>query len=294
MNAANSRPASPETPMSMHPFDRSGLACIDDLTNPACRELFDLMEREQGMFLAHEAEFRSPEYGWPRDPLHTWSRCWEYPYVYQALRSGYGRLAEGRQPLLVDVGSGVTFFPFAVAKLGYRVVCTDVDPVCCRDLRKAARVVSCSPGSVDFKPCSLEHLPFEDQECDGICCISVIEHVPDPPATVREMFRILKKNGLLSLTIDLDLRGDHEIGPRSYLELHRALRSCFELAAPEYGIHPATMLTSTTGPYPVGIRPGLKKTIFQVKQLVKPLMGRRPMPAAPFLLAVEGSLWRKP
>jgi hypothetical protein len=35
--------------MNAHVFDRSGIAALDDLTAPACRELFLAMEREQAV-----------------------------------------------------------------------------------------------------------------------------------------------------------------------------------------------------------------------------------------------------
>jgi SAM-dependent methyltransferase len=263
------------------------------LSAPACRELFSTLEREQEGFLTYEPFFRSSEYKWPRDPLHTWSRCWEYPYVYRALSNRFGGPPpEGHQsPLIADVGSGVTFFPFAVAKLGCRVICTDLDPICERDMARAISAVPAGTGEVRFRRCSTDRLPFEDTECDGIYCISVIEHIPNPSGTVEEIFRILKPGGLFCLTIDLDLRGDHEIGPALYADLHRRLRTRFELAVPERGIHPRNLLTSTTGPYRIGIAPGLSRFYFQAKQLVKPFIGRKAWPA---LLAVEGTLWRKP
>jgi SAM-dependent methyltransferase len=281
--------------MTTHTLDFSGIASLDDLSTPDCRALFAALEREQAGFLAHERAFRSAEYLWPRDPLRTWSRCWEYPYVYRALADfteGLGA-AGGARPLLADVGSGVTFFPFAVAKLGCKVVCTDLDPICARDLPRAAAVVSAGGGQVEFRPSTSDRLAYGDGECDAAYCISVLEHVAEPRQTVEEIHRILKPGGLFCLTIDLDLRGDHEVGPAGYDRLQRLLRGRFEPAAPMRAIHPHAMLTSTTGPYPVGLPQGLERYFFLAKQLIKPLFGRKPRPLVPYLLAVEGTLWRK-
>ena len=151
--------------------------------------------------------FRSPEYKWPTDALHAWSRVWEYPYAYHHLKASRSRFQEAKPPVVVDFGSGVTFFPFAVAKLGYRVICSDIDPLCQRDLTNASRYLSSAPGSMEFRLLGQRTTAFNDAEVDIIYCISVLEHIPDFENTITEFSRMLKKGGLLLLTIDLDLRG---------------------------------------------------------------------------------------
>ena len=101
-----------------HPFKRSGLAVASDLQTPEWRELFALIESAQASFLEKETLFCSQEYKWPRDPLHCWSRGWEYACVYYHLWQWVGTIGKARQSRNIDVGSGVTFFPFAVAGLG--------------------------------------------------------------------------------------------------------------------------------------------------------------------------------
>lgn len=64
---------------SQNVFDRSGLATLSDLQTLEWHDLFGLLEREQALFLEKEGQFQSPEYPWPKDPLHTWSRVREYP-----------------------------------------------------------------------------------------------------------------------------------------------------------------------------------------------------------------------
>lgn len=279
--------------MENHVFARSGIASLDDLKDPAARELFRQMELEQEGFLRHEGSFRSPSYKWPRAPLHTWSRCWEYPYAFWTIRQELHRLGMSAQPVLADIGSGVTFFPFAVAKLGCCVVCTDIDPVCGPDLDKARTLVSAVPGEVSFRLSTPERLPFRDGECDVAYCISVIEHIKDPEPTIAEIFRILKPGGLLCLTIDLDLRGP-DIGPDGYAKLHSLLRGQFDLAVPERGIHPTRMLTSNAGPFPLPAQPEPTGLRAVARTLLKDYLGTSVEPAIPFLLTVEATVWRKP
>src|SRR5882762_5462920 len=122
-------------------FARSGIATLSDLTTCDWRELFSLLEEEQSEFRTMEPHFMSTEYRWPRDPLHTWSRIWEYPYAYYHLMLRRQGLGDNASPLAVDIGSGVTFFPFSLARLGYRVICTDIDPICAKDIPLAGRVL---------------------------------------------------------------------------------------------------------------------------------------------------------
>lgn len=280
--------------MTSHIFDRSGIAALDDLSAPSARDLFRAMEVEQEAFDAHAGCLRSPDYKWPIDPLHTWSRCWEYPYVYHAIAVCMTRDQSGRQLLIADVGSGVTFFPFAVAKLGHRVVCTDIDPVCERDMAKTIAVVPCQPGAVEFRLCSTDRLPFADEECDGVYCISVIEHIKDPEPTVQEIFRVLRPGGFLCLTVDLDLRGSFEIGPDGYARLQSALRARFQLALPERSVHPRAMLTSNTGPYPLPPAPPLEGAKLWAQKFLGDYLGKEYEPVVSYLLGVEGTLWKKP
>jgi ubiquinone/menaquinone biosynthesis C-methylase UbiE len=110
------------------------------------------------------------------------------------------------------LGSGVTFFPFSVAKLGYQVTCVDIDPIVDVDIARAARIVDQSPGEVDCRQCDSSHLPFADEEADVVYCISVLEHVSDFENTIDEVFRVLKIGGLFILTMDLDSSGYLDIG----------------------------------------------------------------------------------
>lgn len=272
-----------------HPFDRCGLAAVSDLEQPEWRGIFRHLEDVQGEFLGHEKAFRSPEYAWPRDPLHNWSRCWEYPYVFHQVRQ-FREANPGGLPLRsADLGSGVTFFPFAVARLGYEVLCLDTDPICRTDLSRAIPLMGAGAGRVDVRLIEGQRLPVPDGGLDLVFCVSVLEHIPDFAATLRELSRVIRPGGLLVMTIDLDLRGDQEIGVDRYKLLLRELGRSFVPRFPEACVHPADILRTQDGPYPWPIPTGMARRWFLLKQQVlKPLFGRRPRPLVPFYLAVKG------
>jgi len=251
--------------------------------------VLNILEADQAEFLRHEDSFRTPGYQWPRDPLHTWSRVWEYPYAYWHLRSRAGMAASTVPPHVVDVGSGVTFFPFSVARLGYQVSCTDVDPTCGRDLSRARGLLLPGPGSIAFRLASERELPFSDGEADAVYCISVVEHVENPEGMIKEIARILKPGGLFVLTVDLDLRGDATLSIASRAAVLRVIGASFAPAWPERSIHPADVLTTETGPYPLRVPKGLLRLrSFLRRRVILPLRGVGARPSVPFRLAVEG------
>ncbi len=275
-------------------FERSGLASLSDLEAAEWRALFSFLEKEQRDFLSQEKKFRSPEYKWPLDALHTWSRVWEYPYVYHHLRAAHSRFQKSEPPVVVDFGSGVTFFPFAVAKLGYQVICSDIDPLCRRDLTNASRYLSSAPGSIEFRLLTETIPAFRDEEVDIIYCISVLEHIPDFESTVVELSRILKKGGLLLLTIDLDLRGGSELGVSAFKRLQDKLSVYFDPLWPEVTEHPLDMLCTNNGPYSAKNSKGitLAKRML-INHVIKPMLGRKPNLFFPNYLTVHGAALEK-
>jgi len=279
--------------MVQNPFDRSGIAALSDLDSDQCGELYALLEREQSEFLAQEDRFRSPEYFWPRDALHNWSRIWEYPYTYHHLRRIRASLPASSTPRVVDLGSGVTFFPFTAARLGYHVTCVDNDPVCEKDIPCAARVINVSPGVVDYRVAGAEALPFADQEIDIVYCVSVLEHIQAFAAVVSEIARILKPGGMLVLTYDLDVRGGCEIGPERYRLLRDILNSHFTLSTPATTTHPMDMLRTDNAPYgfPRLSPPG--KVFVFLKSCAKMILKGKPLLYPPYLLAVEGAVYER-
>jgi len=49
--------------------------------------------------------------------------------------------------------------------------------------------------------CSIEHIPLPDDTFDFVLCTQVLEHVPDPLATLKELCRVLKPSGRLFITV---------------------------------------------------------------------------------------------
>jgi 2-polyprenyl-3-methyl-5-hydroxy-6-metoxy-1,4-benzoquinol methylase len=274
------------------PFERSGLAALSDFQSPSWKDLYSKLEVDQSDFLSKQHLFRSPGYKWPLDALHNWSRVWEYPYVYSQLIKCRQAAQGSRLPKVGDIGSGVTFFPFSVARLGFEVICADPEPVCKADLDRACEVINQKPGKVEFRLIEAPTLPFGDAECDLVYCISVLEHIEDFENTIYEIARILKDNGSLFLTIDLDLEGNSRIGVVPYQALVTCTRKLFDLLLPDTTVHPADMLDNLRGPCPMYIV-NRRATVWHLfkQDIIKSLLGRRPFVS--MHLAVQGLALKK-
>jgi len=164
-------------------------------------------------------------YGWVDDPLHQWSRQWEYPFVYQRI---LGELEDraGAAVDILDAGSGATFFPFMLeTKLTEgTITCCDYDA----SLEPIFKTVNEGRGSaVAFRQADLRGLPFDDASFDIIYCISVLEHTDNYEEIVDEFHRVLKPGGVLVATFDIGLDGVSDIPPDAAARLNLCIETRF-------------------------------------------------------------------
>jgi SAM-dependent methyltransferase len=105
---------------------------------------------------------------------------------------------------LLEVGCGAGKTLAYLQSLGWRAVGTDLDG--------EAVAVAASLG-VDARHGALEALAFPANNFDAVVVKHVIEHLPDPRATLREIRRILKPGGtLIVLTPNAAGRGHARFG----------------------------------------------------------------------------------
>ncbi len=151
---------------------------------------------------------------WASDPLHQWSRIWEYPFATGAIKNYLSR-SHDRKVRVLDAGSGLTFFPYFLKDRfsTLDVVCLDYDPLL-QDLYAAVNSNTGVP--VDFYLRSMDSTGFDSGVFDLIYCISVLEHTRNYPDIIQEFKRLLRPGGQLVVTFDISL------DDRADIPLHEA------------------------------------------------------------------------
>ncbi len=225
---------------SAGPFAINGLVSLQRVHCPEWHAAYQELVPAADEFLALYARW-GLGYPWPADPLHCWQRPFEYPYVLHNLPP----VKAPRRPVVVDVGSAVTFFSLCLARRGYLLRCTDPDP---RMLQFWNRVRACFAEEAEalsrweYLISAPYVIPIDAAAADALTCVSVLEHVEDPPRLLEEMLRIVKPGGTLILTMDVSLESNLGVSAGHFNTLRDMLE---KLCVPAYqaeSVHPQDLI----------------------------------------------------
>lgn len=121
---------------------------------------------------------------------------------------------EGKMKIL-DVGSGNSLFPIYLARKGHEVYAIDTDEILMK--RVGPQMARWCGTKVNYVLGDGAKIQFDDNTFDRVFCISTLEHIEEEiidgkicnfhknsldVKAIDEMFRVLKPNGLLILTVD--------------------------------------------------------------------------------------------
>ena len=171
-------------------------------------ELFRTMEAFSDRFVSiRRGRPFSYKYRWGADPLHHWSRQWEYPFAYEKIKRFAGKKS---RLTILDAGSGFTFFPFYLASQFemVKIHCCDNNRILAKSFDQRNQL---NRSDVQFSLANLKSLNYESKQFDLIYCISVLEHIDGYDQVVREFHRILKPGGQLVVTFDISLDDARDI-----------------------------------------------------------------------------------
>lgn len=97
---------------------------------------------------------------------------------------------------ILDAGCGAGRFLDVISKAGCEAVGLDISSAI-----EAARKTLAGRKNVHFVQASIYELPFRPGAFDGIYCIGVLQHTPDPQKAMQALPRVLKDRGEIAVTI---------------------------------------------------------------------------------------------
>lgn len=96
--------------------------------------------------------------------------------------------------MLLDVGSGPGALAAAAHQAGFTALGVDAD-------ESMVRLARSQHSSLAFVRGALPHLPFPEAAFDAVAANFVVNHTPDPRASLRELRRVSRPGGRLAVTI---------------------------------------------------------------------------------------------
>ena len=78
----------------------------------------------------------------------------------------------------------------------------------------------------ELRTVDLTDIPYDDDTFDFVTCVSIIEHIPDFPAAMAEMLRVLKPDGLLLVTTDVTPEVQPYRNGTKYLTIEEFREAC--------------------------------------------------------------------
>lgn len=112
------------------------------------------------------------------------------------------RHVKGKAKVL-DVGCGTGKYAAYLASKGCEVIGVDVS-------KNAVELARKYHPKQRFEVAFAELLPFKNESFDAVYCFDVLEHVNDPVVALKEMRRVLKKDGTLLFEYETADRSGHK------------------------------------------------------------------------------------
>jgi len=137
----------------------------------------------------------------------------------------------GPGKVLADLGCGTGYVARSLAGVSDRLICVDRSEGMLQEARGRLRDITPDRTSVEFRQGELDALPIADAELDGAVAAMVLHHLPELTPAVREMLRVLKPGGTLSIV---------ELMPHREAWMHQ------DLGDRHLGLDPATIQQALT------------------------------------------------
>jgi SAM-dependent methyltransferase len=135
---------------------------------------------------------------------------------------GLDMMKKERKGRVLDVPTGTGSLADRLRKIGFHLVCCDINPSCFR-----APDMRVDKGDLN------KTLPYRESSFDYVICLDGIEHTENPANAIRELRRILKKRGKLFLSLPNFLNIERRLhflftGTLSKIPSHETIREIWK------------------------------------------------------------------
>lgn len=144
-----------------------------------------------------------------------------HPHPNGRIRASYVQKFFDVKKKTLDIGCGEGIFYHEFTKRGCDIVGIDYSKEALANMRKKLEIVGIHPKIINA---DAQMLPVKSNSFQQITCLDVIEHLRDANAAIKDMSRVLKKNGVLILSVPNELYLAKPILPINFKEHLKAIR----------------------------------------------------------------------
>lgn len=103
---------------------------------------------------------------------------------------------KGKNSLFLELCGGAGHHALNLMKDGFLVVESDIAPGSVKRTKEFAKALKIEQNGL-FAAIDAENIPFKDNTFNGVFLIASLHHLPHPNQALKEIYRVLKKDGVL-------------------------------------------------------------------------------------------------
>lgn len=128
--------------------------------------------------------------------------AWQKSYVQRIKKYLLGK--DFKNKTLIDVATGSGYMAVEMAKLGMKVIATDLTDQAIKNLKKVKKKSALK--NLKLIGCFAEDIPLKSGTIDYIVANAILEHIPEEEKAIEEWKRLLKSGGKMFITVPLKFR----------------------------------------------------------------------------------------
>ncbi len=128
-----------------------------------------------------------------RNPTRRWLHNNRLQWLTTSIRRYFPTTSTGPA---IDLGTGCGILLPALSRQFHAVISLDIEPESLRQVRKQET----ASGNIQYLAGDARALPVRDNIAELVVCAEVLEHIGNHMACLREIYRVLKPEGILMLS----------------------------------------------------------------------------------------------